>query len=73
MFRFTKSDEGIQKPVCFVIDFARKKEKRDATLVKHIAFLLVAGRFWIRAVLTVTIQWTRQKLAPLMVELSKQS
>lgn len=29
MFRFTENNEGILKPVCFVIDFApKKKEKR---------------------------------------------
>jgi hypothetical protein len=32
MFRFTGNNEGILKLVCFVIDFAPKKGKEDATL-----------------------------------------
>jgi hypothetical protein len=47
MFRFTENNEGILNPVCFVIDFAPKKRKRGRyPFSKHIAFLLVAARFW---------------------------
>ncbi len=35
--------------MCFVFDFAPKKRKRVANLLKHIAFLLMVARFWIRA------------------------
>jgi hypothetical protein len=45
MFRFTENNEGIFKPVCFVIDFAPKKgkEEKGALLFsKHTAFC-----FWL--------------------------
>jgi hypothetical protein len=47
MFRFTENNEGIFKPVCFVIDFAPKKRERGVLpFSRHIAFLLLAAWFW---------------------------